>query len=168
MAPARPEDEIQVSMARSTRPDAGNNRARSAGRRIHGTQQDHHSRHSHSAQGFARYSGLEETSLSKTDINKLIVETLNRDWTMELERGRRESVQLQEFRDMLSCATSDQQSLSQKGAEHQSYLDKVQEGSARLLVTLDEKDDLNMFRDDALLRRMRWLAFVGKTRTKRA
>ena len=35
---------------------------RSAGRRIRGTQQDPHCRHSHSAPEVARYSGLEENS----------------------------------------------------------------------------------------------------------
>ena len=85
------------------------------------------------------------------------MDNLKSERTTEVDRGRREVAQLQELRDMLSCATSEQQALSQKDAEHQSYLGKVQDGSARHLVNLDEKDGQKIFQDDALLQRVRRL-----------
>ena len=62
---------------------------------------------------------------------------------------------MHELRDILSFATSEQLALSQRDAERPSYLGNVQEKSARHLVTLDEKDDQRIYRDDAFLRRMR-------------
>ena len=56
---------------------------------------------------------------AKIDMNKLIVEKLKSEQAMEPERGRWEAAQLQVLRDMLSCATSEQQALSHKDAEHQ-------------------------------------------------
>ena len=57
-------------------PDSGDDRARPAGRRTRGNQQDPHSRYSHSAQDVARHYGPEETAPSKTDLNKQIDEKL--------------------------------------------------------------------------------------------
>ena len=132
---ARPESETQLridyTQHAAGRPGAGADRARSTGRRILGTQQDPHSRHSHLAQEVARYSGPEETAPSKTDMNKLIERKLKSERTMELDRGRWEATQLQELRGMLSCATSEQQGLSQEDAKHQLYLGNGQKRSAR-------------------------------------
>ena len=47
---------------------------------------------------------------------------------MELQHGHRESAQLRELCDILSCAKYEQQAVSQKDTEHQSHLGKGQEG----------------------------------------
>ena len=73
---------------------------------------------------------------------------------MELERGHREAAQLRELRDMLSCAKSEQQALSQKEAKHQSHLGTVQEVTRRHLVILSVKDNQKIFHVDALPKRM--------------
>ena len=96
------------------RQDAAADRARSAGRRIRGTQQDPHGRDPHSAQEVARYSGAEETAPSKTDMDKLIEEKLKSERAVNLERGRWEAAQLEELRNTLSCAKPEQRALSQK------------------------------------------------------
>ena len=87
--------------------------------------------------------------------------------TTELERGHREAAQLQELRDMLSCAKSEQQALSQKEAKHQSHLGKVQDGTNRHLVILNVKDDQKIFQDDALPRHMRRVIPLREMRTTR-
>ena len=48
---------------------------------------------------------------------------------MELQHRHREAAQLRDLRDILSCAESEQQALSQKETEHQPHLGKVQEES---------------------------------------
>ena len=55
---------------------------------------------------------------------------------MERERRHKEAAQLQELRDMLSCAKSEQQALRQKEAEHVSHLVKIPEVTSRHLETL--------------------------------
>ena len=78
---------------------------------------------------------------------------------MELERGQWETAQLQELRDMLSCAKSEE-------AKHQSHLGKVQEGTNRHLVILNVKDDQKIFQDDVLPRRMRRMIPLREMRKK--
>ena len=76
---------------------------------------------------------------------------------MELQRGHREAAQLRELRDILSCAKSEQQALSQKETKHQSHLGKVQERKRSHLVILNVKDDQKIVQDNALPKRMnRW------------
>ena len=69
--------------------------------------------------------------------------------TMEREHGHRESAQLQELRDVLSCAKSERHELSQKEAKNQSHLGKVHLGTSRHLVILNVKDEQKIFQDDA-------------------
>ena len=74
----RPDGETQVKIDYTQlvvrQPDLGDDRARPAGRRTRGNQQDPHSRCSHSAQDATRHHGPEETTPSKTDLNKQIDE----------------------------------------------------------------------------------------------
>ena len=102
-------------------PDSGDDRARPAGRRTRGNQQDAHSRYSHSAQDVARHYGPEETAPSKTDLNKQIDEKLRANGRPKLERGHREAAQLQELRDTLSDGTPEQQALSHRDVEHEPH-----------------------------------------------
>ena len=165
MAPTRPDSPNQATIGNVQRADGL--ATRSAGRRIRRTQRDPQSRHSESAQELARYSGPDETTPSKTSMNKLIEERLKSERAMELERGRWEAAQREELRDTLSCATSEEKAISHKDAEHEPHFSKVLDESARHLVTLDEKDDQKIFQDDALLRRMRRLDLrAGKTEMK--
>ena len=88
--------------------------------------------------------------------------------TMELERGHREAAQLRELRDIISCAKSQQQALSQKKTKHQSHLGKVQEGTRSHSVILNVKDDQKIVQDNALPKRINRLTFesdeLGRTR----
>ena len=89
---------------------------------------------------------------SKADLHKLIDETLRAKERWSLT-DTRETAQLRELRDMLSCAKSEQQAVSQKEAKHQSHLGKIQVGTNRHLVILSVKDGQKIFQDDALPRR---------------
>ena len=70
---------------------------------------------------------------------------------MDLQRRLREAAQLRELRDILSCAKSEQQALSQKAAKHHPHLGKVHEGTRSHLAILNVKDDQKMFQDNAFV-----------------
>ena len=77
-----------------------------------------------------------------------------------------EAAQLQELRDTLSCANSEQQALSKKETKHQSHLGKVQEETSRHVVIQNVKDDQKIFQDDALPRRMCRMMPLREMKTK--
>ena len=105
---------------------------------------------------------------SKADVKKLIDEKLRAKerWSLNADTGRQ--AQLRELRDILSCAKSQQQALSQKKTKHQSHLGKVQEGTRGHSVILNVKDDQKIVQDNALPKRMNRLTFesdeLGRTR----
>ena len=92
-----------------------------SGRRIRGSQQDPHSRQSHSAQEDAQHNGSEETAPSKTDSEQADLREAQIERASKLERGRRVVGQLQESRDTLLDGTPEQKALSHRDAEHQPH-----------------------------------------------